>query len=209
MPGQEFRRGDRPDGLAQSHVVADQRPAGPHGEQGALGLIGVERQLSGQDRYPLSDWPDYAAFAETALRQAAARVRAIHDLTLPYAADKAFALEESPVIARAARVGLDRDETWVPPVLDELFRKASVAPNSAKTLPSQSVAIALGHAVEAFPTPEAVTTLREVVREVRHAGIKKKLQRNLRGAEFGLADRPEIALRLPLDQPMRNRSSPR
>ena len=45
MPRQYFRRGDRLYGLAQSHVVADQRPAGPHREQRALGLIGIERHL--------------------------------------------------------------------------------------------------------------------------------------------------------------------
>ena len=85
-------------------------------------------------------------------------------------------------------------------MLDELFRKVSLAPNAAKTAPSQSVSIALGHAVEAFPTPEAVATLRDVLRAIRHAGVKKKLQRDLRGAERGLANRPEIALRLPLGQ---------
>ncbi len=97
------------------------------------------------------------------------------------------------------RVGLDRDESWVAPLLDELFRKVSLAPTAAKTVPSQSVSIALGHAVEAFPTPEAVATLRAVLHDIRHAGVKKKLQRNLHGAERGLASRPEIALRL-LDQ---------
>lgn len=45
MLRQDLRCGDRLDGLAQSHVVADQRPAGPHREQRALGLIGIERHL--------------------------------------------------------------------------------------------------------------------------------------------------------------------
>src|SRR6185312_2758718 len=30
MPSQDFRRSDRLYGLAQPHIVADQRPAGPH-----------------------------------------------------------------------------------------------------------------------------------------------------------------------------------
>ena len=155
-----------------------------------------------ESRHPLSDHPGYAAFAQKGLEQAAGRVRDIHDFTLPYAADKAFTLAESAIIARLARVALDRDEPWAPPVLDELFRKVSLAPTAAKTAPSQSVAIALGHVVEAFPTPESIATLRQVLRDIRHAGIKKKLQPNLRGAERRLAGRPEIALRLPLDQPM-------
>jgi hypothetical protein len=99
-------------------------------------------------------------------------------------------------------VALERDDAWLPPVLDELFRKVTLAPTAARTAPSQSVALALGHAVEALPTPEAVATLREVIRATRHAGVVKRLQRNLRSAERGLAGRPEIALRLPLDQPI-------
>jgi hypothetical protein len=150
----------------------------------------------------LADCPAYAAFAEAGLKQATERLRKIHAFELPYASDKAFTLKESAVIARLARVALGRDETWLPPLLDELFRKVTLAPTAAKTAPSQSVAIALGHAVEALPTPEAVATLREVIRTTRHAGVVKRLQRNLRGAERNLAGRPEIALRLPLDRPM-------
>jgi hypothetical protein len=161
-----------------------------------------DEAAAGDTHHPLSNYPGYAAFAETGLKLAAERVRKIHNFEIPYASDKAFTLEESAVIARLMRVGLDRDEAWMPPVLDELFRKVSLAPTAAKTAPSQSVAIALGHAIEAFPTPEAVATLRGVLRDIRHAGVKKKLQRNLHGAERELASRPEIALRLPHDQPL-------
>jgi hypothetical protein len=150
----------------------------------------------------LSAFPAYVAFAETGLKKAAERIRSIHKLEIPYASDKAFAPEECSLVARLARLALARDEAWVAPVLDELFRKVSLAPTAAKSVPSQSLAIALGHAVEAFPTPEAVATLRGVLDNIRHAGVEKKLQRNLRGAERGLAGRPEIALRLPADQPI-------
>jgi hypothetical protein len=155
-----------------------------------------------EGRYRLSDCPPYPAFAEAGLRAAAERVRKIHAFEIPYASDKGFTLSESSVIARLACVALDRDETWLPPVLEELFHKVSVAPTAAKMMPSQSVALALGHAIEAFPTPEAVTTLRAVVRDIRHAGVKKRLPRNLRGAERDLTKRPEIALRLPPDLPV-------
>lgn len=156
----------------------------------------------GDPHPPLSEYPGYVAFTEIGLKAAAARVRDIHDGKLPYGSDKAFTLEESAVIARLAREALDRDEPWLSPVLDELFRKVSLAPTAAKSVPSQSVTIALGHAVEALPTPEAVATLRGVLRDLRHAGVKHKLQRNIRGAERGLAARPEIALRLSSDQPI-------
>ncbi|MFT4247148.1 MAG: hypothetical protein QM581_03790 [Pseudomonas sp.] len=45
MAGQDLGRGDRLDGLAQAHVVADQRAPGSHREQRALGLVGVERHF--------------------------------------------------------------------------------------------------------------------------------------------------------------------
>ena len=150
----------------------------------------------------LSVFPAYAAFAETGLKQAAEHLRKIHTGKFPYVSDKAFTLDDSAVIARLARVALDRDETWLPPVLHELFLKASLAPTTAKTVPSQSVAIALGHAVQAFPTPEAIATLRAVLAAIRHAGVEKKLRRNLPLAERGLANRPDVASRLSLDRPM-------
>jgi hypothetical protein len=158
-------------------------------------------EKSPEIHHPLSVYPGYVAFAETALKHAAERLRKIHAFELPYASDKAFTLDESHIIARVTRIALDRDESWLPSVLDELFRKVSLAPTAAKSVPSQSVAIGLGHAIEAFPTPEAVATLRQVLRDIRHSGVEKKLQRNLRGAERGLAERPQIALRL-LDQPV-------
>ena len=45
MLRQYLRFGDRLGGLAQSHVVPDQRPAGPCREQRAFGLIRIERHL--------------------------------------------------------------------------------------------------------------------------------------------------------------------
>jgi hypothetical protein len=156
----------------------------------------------GETHHPLSAYPGYVAFAETGLKRAAERVREIHAFERPYASDKAFTSDDCCTIARLTRIALDRDESWLPLVLNELFRKVSLAPTAAKSVPSQSLAIALGHSVEAFPTPEAVATLRDVLRDIRHAGVKKKLQRNLRGAERGLANRPEVALRLPPDQPL-------
>jgi hypothetical protein len=197
-------------GLAESPLlIAELRTAlaadiSTHARTAAFLYPHLEDVLS-RDRNkhnPPADDADYAAFARTGLQQAAERVRQIHDRTLPYAADKAFTTAESGVIARLARVALERDEPWLPPVLDMLFRMVSLAPIAAKSVPSQSVAIGLGHAVEAYPTPEALETLRAVLADIRHAGVKKKLQRNLRGAELGLGERPEVALRLPADRPI-------
>lgn len=157
---------------------------------------------TGGSRYRLSGLPEYVEFAHTILRRAVERVAAIHRGDVPYAADKAFTPTEAKVVGRCLRLGLDRDKPWVPPLLESLFPKVSVAPTAAKTMPSQAVAVALGHATEAYPTPEAVVILRQVLRGIRHAGVEKKLQRNLRGAEKGLAGRVEIALRLPPNEPV-------
>ena len=73
-----------------------------------------------------------------------------------------------------------------------------VAPTAAKTAPSQSLAIALGHAVETIPTPESVRALRDALATVRHAGVQK-LARNLKPAERALGERPHTALRMTLD----------
>ena len=45
MPRQDFRRGDRLDGLAQAHLVTDHRAPGAHGKQCAFGLVGIQRRL--------------------------------------------------------------------------------------------------------------------------------------------------------------------
>ena len=45
MPRQYFCRSDRLYGLAQAHIVTDQRPAGSYREQRALRLIGIEWRL--------------------------------------------------------------------------------------------------------------------------------------------------------------------
>src|SRR5271155_1903659 len=45
MPRHYFCRSDRLNGLAQAHIVTDQRPAGSYREQRALRLIGIEWRL--------------------------------------------------------------------------------------------------------------------------------------------------------------------
>ena len=134
------------------------------------------------------------------LEQAVARLRSIHSGEQPYVSDKAFSAEQIHAVVDEARKALADDAKALISTFDELLHKASLAPSAAKTMPSQALAIALGKVVEAVPTPEAILILGSVVREVRHAGIKKKLQRNLRTAERMLAQRPEVALRLPRDR---------
>ncbi|WP_051959262.1 DUF4132 domain-containing protein [Janthinobacterium sp. RA13] len=153
----------------------------------------------------LADDAAYVDFARAILEQAARHIAAIHDGSVPYAADAAFATADSPVLARAARVAAYRDDAWFRPVIAVLLPLACVAPGAAKSAPSQSLAMALGHAVETIPTPESLLALRTALAQVRHAGIRKKLERNLKPAERALAERPDIAWRVGMPGPMGKR----
>lgn len=153
----------------------------------------------------LADDAAYVEFARTILEQAVRHIAAIHDGSVPYAADAAFATPDSPVLARAARVAAYRDDAWFRPVITVLLPLACVAPGAAKSAPSQSLAMALGHAVETIPTPESLLALRTALAQVRHAGIRKKLERNLKPAERALAERPDIAWRIGMPGPMGKR----
>ena len=153
----------------------------------------------------LADDAAYVDFARAILEQAARHIAAIHDGSVPYAADAAFATADSPVLARAARVAAYRDDEWFRPVIAVLLPLACVAPGAARSAPSQSLAMALGHAVETIPTPESLLALRTALAQVRHAGIRKKLERNLKPAERALAERPDIAWRIGMPGPMGKR----
>lgn len=131
----------------------------------------------------------------------AARARAVQTAEVPFISDKAFTPEEAQVAERALRVGLVLDASWVPVTLSALADVA-VAPTTAKSLPSQAMCFALARAIRDCPTPEAVSVLSDVARTVRHAGVKKKLNRYTSAARRGLAARPHVALRVPVDGTM-------
>ncbi|MFC5819102.1 DUF4132 domain-containing protein [Nonomuraea harbinensis] len=149
----------------------------------------------------LADWlgglPGYPEFARTALETAAARVAAIQAGEIPYEAEKAFGSGEKAAIGRAVRLALMRDEPWLPGLLDTLVRGVAVAPTGAGTLPSQAVLFEIARAAEEHPTPEVVSALRAAGRATRHAGVPRQLARMLKRVEPALADRLEVAFRLP------------
>lgn len=139
----------------------------------------------------------YIDFSRSALEAAARQLSDIHAGKVAYVADGAFSTSEAQVLARAARVAAYRDEAWFGPVITTLLPLASLAPGpTVKSAPSQSLAMALGNAVETVPTPESLLALRTTYDTVRHAGIKKRLVRHLKPAQRALAERPDIALRL-------------
>ncbi|MEV4077226.1 DUF4132 domain-containing protein [Nonomuraea fuscirosea] len=145
----------------------------------------------------LAGLPGYLGFARTALETARDRVAAIHAGEIPYRAEKAFDDGEKRVLGRAVRLALFRDETWLPELLDELVRGIAVAPTQAKTLPSQALLFEIARAAEQYPTPEAISALRTARRITRHGGVPMQLDRKFKRMEPALADRLEVAFRIP------------
>ncbi|MEV0165581.1 DUF4132 domain-containing protein [Nonomuraea fuscirosea] len=145
----------------------------------------------------LAELPAYMAFARSALDSAGERLTAIHAGELPFHADKAFTRAEVATLGRAARLALFRDEPWLPDSLGTLLSLVAVAPTQAKTPPSQALLFEIARAAERFPTPEVIAALRAARTATRHAGVVKQLDRMIKRAEPGLADRVEVALRMP------------
>src|SRR5690606_32853590 len=84
-----------------------------------------------------------------------------------------------------------------PEYFEGLLPDIAIAPTQAKTLPSQGLLYEIARAAQEFPTPELITALRTVRGKVRHAGVPKQLDKMLKKADAALAERPEVALRLP------------
>ncbi|MEV6866088.1 DUF4132 domain-containing protein [Streptosporangium subroseum] len=141
--------------------------------------------------------PGYLDFARTILEAAEARVTAIHAGEVPYRAEKAFDDGEKRTIGRAVRLALLRDEPWLPELLDRLLRGIAVAPTQAKTLPSQALLFEIARSVQEHPTPEAISALRAARQVTRHAGVPKQLDRMFKRIEAALANRLEVAFRIP------------
>ncbi|TPQ21559.1 DUF4132 domain-containing protein [Streptomyces sporangiiformans] len=144
-----------------------------------------------------ADNPAYVAFARRALEAAADRTDAIRVGEIPYRADKAFTDREITSLGQALRVALLRDEPWLPELFERLLPGVALAPTAAKSLPSQALLYEVVRAAQDFPTPELVTAIRTVRRTVRHAGVPKQLDKMLKKVDAALAERTDVALRLP------------
>lgn len=186
-------------------LVAAERAAEPHlGPAAAAALATVREHWAfaedGDDLTPeyaaLGVDPVYADAAERIVARAAARARAVRAGEVPYVADGAFTPEEAHVVERAVATGLWLDAPWVAAAAATLA-DVSVAPGSARTLPSQAMCFAVARSMRDLPTPEAVAALTAAATEVRHAGVRKKLARYAGAARRNLAGRPAVALRLP------------
>ncbi|BFO15276.1 hypothetical protein SHKM778_16640 [Streptomyces sp. KM77-8] len=136
------------------------------------------------------------AFARRALETAADRTDAIRTGEIPYKADKAFTDREVTSLGQALRVALLRDEPWLPDLLDRLLPEWP-SPRQRRGPSSQALLYEVARAGQDFPTPELATTLRTVRGAVRHAGVPRKLDTMLRKIDAALAERTDVALRLP------------
>ncbi|MEV4568577.1 DUF4132 domain-containing protein [Nonomuraea sp. NPDC049419] len=164
-------------------------------------LFAETRMQDGQPVPVPIEWigglPGYVGFARTALEMARDRAVAIHAGEIPYRAEKAFDDGERRTLGRAVRLALLRDESWLPELLDELVRGIAVAPTQAKTLPSQKLLFEIARAAEEHPTPEVISALRTARRITRHGGVPMQLDRKFKRMEPALAERLEVAFRIP------------
>jgi len=143
---------------------------------------------------------EFVAHARAVLGAAAIRAEAVRTGVVPFVADGAFTPEEARVIERAVACGLWIDAPWVAQAF-ALLADVAVAPTNAKSVPSQAVCHAIARGIRTAPTPEAVLAMDAVVKRIRHAGLAKKLRRDVGTGRRGLAHRPEVALRLSTDIP--------
>lgn len=145
----------------------------------------------------LGDLPDWQAFAERAVASALNAARETAQGTRPYQSDKLLSLADAHSVARAMRYGLSARKPWALESFGPLLEGAAYAPDpKAKSVPSQSLSIGLGHAAVEAVQPEAILALRRLSGAIRHAGIKKKLTRAQKNVESALAARPENVLEL-------------
>lgn len=143
--------------------------------------------------HPLANLEGFAAAARPTIDRAVAAIADVQNGATPYVADKALAYDDAHAVGRFVTVALDRDEAWLPALLEPLLRGVSIAPGpTAKTAPSQAASIAIAKAIAERPTLHATAILKTVSAETRHAGLQKKLERLTKTAERRLAARADL-----------------
>ncbi len=179
---------------AEEHVVVDR----------AAELYSPLRTAAVTEVFPApDDVPGFRAWVHDVLDEALDAAVDVAEGRTPYRADAAFTADEGPIVSSAAPQALVWDEPWAGGLVARLLGAVAVAPDPAvRTVPSQSLAMGLGRAVALAPTPETVAALADVVRVVRHAGVKKKLTKHLATARRHLALRPTIAFRGDAGEPL-------
>ena len=146
---------------------------------------------------PLALLPGYLDFAAGVVASAVERIRGIQEGEIPYRADKAFSVEGAQVVRRALLAGLDQELPWAIAAALPLLSGASRAPiDNVKTVPSQSLAVAVAKAIADRPSAAVVGSMRSVVSSIRHAGLKKKVAAFFKTAERRLFEHDDFLLEL-------------
>ena len=151
----------------------------------------------------LSDLSAYRAFSRDAIKFGLERVRAVQSGKDQYQADKLMSKPDACAVARALKLTLAEDPLWELASLEKIWRGAAFAPNpKAKTLPSQTLTYQIGKAVIDEPRPEAVMLMTDIARDVRHAGVKKRLSKYAKQAFSELQQQPERVLDVTMEGPV-------
>lgn len=187
-------------------LIAELGVSSPRESIVAANLVSSWSDATDDDRvappgeYALAQISSFVLATQSSIEAALARVLAIQSGAVPYAADKALSLADAHALGRFASIALDRNERWLPGVLEPLLIGLCVAPSvSVRTAPSQAAAIAIAKAIAERPTIRAFLTLKQAVAETRHAGLQKKLARLAKTAERRLTQRPDFILSIPKD----------
>lgn len=142
-----------------------------------------------------ADAPAYRACAQAIIEEATTRAAEVASGDRPYASDGLMTVDEAQAVGRAMALALSEDMPWGIDALETLWRGAALAPDpKVKSMPSQSLTIRLAHETVTVPHPVAVNLLAALSKEVRHAGVKKKLERLAKSAMTALKEQPERLL---------------
>lgn len=161
----------------------------------AFGVDDDELTPRGAD--PLALLPGYLEFAAGIVASAVERVQSVQSGAVPYVADKAFTVEAAQVVRRALLAGLDQAQPWALSAAVPLLAGVSKAPEpKLKTVPSQSLGIAIAKAIAERPSSALVAAMSAEVATIRHAGLKAKVARFLDTGKRRLFEQDEFLLEL-------------
>lgn len=183
--------------------VLRQSCAQTHYKRMALELeLSLTREELSRHYGPTSDFdyrddPRYSNLFEDMLRDACARVEAIHRGELPYVGYKAFADGDADLVAAAYRFLVRGNAPWLAALTHRLLLLVSHAPDmKSKSLPSQTVCCRLAEEIMEHPTPEGIASLEEAAKLAINATVKAVLTKRILQAKAAFALRLDVALDL-------------
>jgi hypothetical protein len=159
-----------------------------------------EEHFAPPGQHPLAQIEEFVAASRGWIERSAEHLADIAACKKPFAADKAFMLNDAHALARFVNLSLDRNEPWLAPLLEPMLIGSGVAPGeTAKSAPSLAAAIGIAKAIAERPTAQALLALKAAAGKVRHATLQKKFAKLMRVAERRLAMRPDFILQIAPD----------